>query len=61
MVREENHPRAIGKGHWLYYNRACLAEYEQSAYVALRLNTFNEDGTRRTRPSIMTELAARLK
>jgi hypothetical protein len=61
MAREEKHPRRIGENHWRQYNRECYGEYARSVYAALRLETFNHDGTRRARTDIMAALAVLLR
>jgi hypothetical protein len=58
-TRERQHPRGIGVNRWHHFNDACLAEYSKAGYARLRLETFNADGSRRSRSEIMRELGAR--
>ena len=51
--------RRIGVNHWHHFNDACLAAYAKSGYARLRLETFNADGSRRSRSEIVRELGAR--
>jgi hypothetical protein len=56
MAREEELQRGIGESHWCHYNSECLSQYGRSVYADFRLETFNHDGSRRTRMSIMGDL-----
>jgi hypothetical protein len=61
MARERQNPRGIGEAHWQHYNRECVLVYAKEDYSALRLETFDQDGTRRPRSNLVAELAARLR
>lgn len=61
MAREAQLSRGIEENHWRQYNRECHEEYGRSVYADFRLDTFNYDGTRRTRTDIMAALAGLLR